>query len=300
MYTIVGSGFGLYGYLPALAKGQDESVLLPRTYESKVRARPELAGTLPSIHWVEDEVAALSLASAVVIATPPKRQFEVVSRCLTLTNIEKLVLEKPLAASPAYAVELISKLREAKKRYRIGYTLLYTAWHQRLAWAKLSPSSAMLSINWTFMAHHFKRDLATWKRAHEEGGGVLRFYGIHLVALLVHHGYDGVLSSVLDGEDSCEPECWRAVFTGCGLPDCSVYVDSRSSTNRFEIVRHAVMQEEVMHGVADPFENEVHEVGEDARVCVLKRLLDTFQLDDRPFELFYERVNMLWQKIESV
>jgi hypothetical protein len=214
-------------------------------------------------------------------------------------NVEKLVLEKPVAVSPAYAAELITRLREAKKRYRVGYTFLYTGWQQELAWPKLSQTSAIMSINWTFMAHHFKKGLATWKRAHNEGGGVLRFYGIHLVALLAHYGYDGVRSSVLGGEDSCEPERWDAVFTGSRLPDCYVHVDSRSATKRFEIIRRAALQEEVMLRATDPFDNEIQEVGDDVRVCVLKRLLDTLQLDDRHFDLFYERVNTLWQKIEE-
>lgn len=299
MYAIVGSGFGLYGYLPALVDGQDETVVLPRAYESKVRARTELAYTLSHIRWVDDEITALSLASTVVIAVPPQRQFELVSRCLTLPRIEKLVLEKPLAVTPALAAELVSKLDEAKKRYRIAYTLLNTAWHQELAWPKLSTLGAVISINWTFMAHHFAGRLTTWKRVHKDGGGVLRFYGVHLVALLAYHGYDGVCCSILEGEDPREPERWNAIFTGPGLPDCHVHVDSRSATKQFMMVHRIAAQENVILGMADPFENEIRKGDDDARVGVLKRLMDSFEADDMSYGLFYKRVNTLWRKIEA-
>lgn len=300
MYAIIGSGFGLYGYLPALVGEHDKIVVLPRAYESKVRARTELAFALSQIRWVDDEVTALSLANTVVIAVPPQRQFELVSRCLSLPRIQKLVLEKPLAATPVLATELVSNLDETKKRYRIAYTLLNTAWHQELVWPKLPASDVVISINWTFMAHHFASCLTTWKRVHKDGGGVLRFYGVHLVALLAYHGYDGVCCSILEGEDSREPERWNAILTGPGLPDCYVHVDSRSATKNFTIAHRIATQEKVILGMTDPFENEIRKNGNDARVGVLKRLMNSFDADDNSCALFYKRVNALWWKIEAV
>jgi predicted dehydrogenase len=298
IYAIVGSGFGLYGYLPAIVDVQNSTVVLPRAYESKVRARTELAYTLPHISWVDDEIAAISLASTVVIAVPPQRQFELLSRCLTLPLLKKLVLEKPLAVTPALSAELISNLDVAKKSYRIAYTLLNTTWHQELAWPKSNSSDAVISISWSFMAHHFVSQLITWKRLHADGGGVLRFYGVHLIALLAYHGYDGVRSSVLEGEDRREPERWDAVFNGLGLPDCHVHVDSRSTKKQFMMVCSIGSKEKLMFKMGDPFEQEIRQGDDDARVGVLKRLIDSFGVDDISFDLFYKRVNALWQKIE--
>jgi len=298
MYAIVGSGFGLYGYLPAIVGVQDATVLLPRAYESKVRARTELANTLPNIRWVDDEITAISLASTVVIAVPPQRQFELLSRCLELPLVKKLVLEKPLAVTPVLAAELILNLNAAQKSYRISYTLLNTAWHNQLLWPKLSTTNAVISINWTFMAHHFATQLISWKRLHADGGGVLRFYGIHLVALLAYHGYDEVYSSVLEGEDQHEPERWDAVFNGPGLPDRYVHVDSRSTKKQFMMVCRIGSEENLLFKMTDPFEQEVRTGDDDPRVSVLKRLIDSFGVDDISYDLFYKRVNALWRKIE--
>lgn len=299
MYAIIGSGFGLYGYLPAIVQGKDKTIVLPRAYESKVRTRTELAFTLSHIRWVDDEITALSMASTVVIAVPPQRQFELVSRCLTLPLIDKLILEKPLAVTPALAAELVSNLDLAQKSYRIAYTLLNTTWHQQLTWPKLSSPDAIISINWTFTAHHFANQLKTWKRLQNRGGGILRFYGVHLVALLAYHGYDNVCCSVLEGKDPCEPERWNAIFSGPGLPYCHVLIDSQSATKQFMMVHRIAEQENAILEMVDPFEQEIRKGGDDARVGVIKRLIDSFGNDDRFYILFYKRVNKLWQKIEA-
>ncbi len=298
VYAIVGSGFGIYGYLPAIVDGKDKIVILPKAYKSKIRARSELAHTLPHIRWVEDEITAISLASTVVIAVQPQRQSELLSRCLTLPLIERLVLEKPLAVTPELAAELISNLDIAKKRYRIAYTFLNTAWHQQLAWPKLSTPDALVSISWTFMANHFASQLTSWKSRHNDGGGVLRFYGVHLVALLAYHGYDEVRCSALEGADQGEPERWTASFTGPRLPDCDVHVDSRSATNQFLIVHHLESKEKVIIKTTDPFEQEIRHGDGDVRIDVLKRLLASFEQDDISYDLFYKRANALWTKIE--
>jgi predicted dehydrogenase len=299
MFTIVGSGFGLYGYLPALVEGAGEHVLLPREWEAKVRARPELAGALPGIHWVDDIDSALRQATAAVIATPPKRQFEIASRCVELPGLSRLVLEKPVAATPAQAAELLARLEAAGKRCRVGYTLLHAGWYGRLAWPEASADGAQLSVDWTFMANHFAKGLDTWKRRHAEGGGVLRFFGIHLVALLAHRGYDGVRRSALAGDGPGEPERWEAVFTGAGLPDCRIRVDSRCATNRFAIAHGVPGGERPLLALQDPFERERCEGGEDRRVGVLERLLATFADDDRPYHELYSRANALWRMVEE-
>jgi len=71
MFTVFGSGFGLYGYLPALIDTFGEPVALPESYRATVQARPELARCLPSIRWAADRDAALALANrALEIAGP--------------------------------------------------------------------------------------------------------------------------------------------------------------------------------------------------------------------------------------
>jgi predicted dehydrogenase len=298
MYTIVGSGFGLYGYLPALVEGLGAAVVLPRAYEAKVRARPELAGTLRGIHWADDADAALRQASVVVIATRPRRQVDVAAQCAALPAIERLVLEKPLAPSPEQAKAMLALLDRAGKRYRVGYTLLHAGWCACLDWPRAAAQGDEVRIEWTFMAHHFAQGVSTWKRIHAEGGGVLRFFGVHLLALLVRHGYERVRESTLEGEVPGEPERWSALFSAAGLPDCRVLVDSRSATTRFTIAHHAGASRDMLVDLRDPFAGEPAAGDADRRVGVLARLLATFAENDRGHNDFYARVNALWLKVE--
>ena len=119
------------------------------------------------------------------------------------------------------------------------------------------------------------------------------------MALLAYHCYDEVCCSILEGEDPREPERWIAIFTGPGLPDCHVHVDSRSATKQFMMIYHIAAQENVILGMTDPFENEIRKGDDDARVGVLKRLIDSFEADDTSCGLYYKRVNTLWRKIEA-
>lgn len=296
MYTIVGAGFGLYGYLPALVKGLGGTVLLPRCVEATVRARPELAATLHAIRWVDDTEAALAAADAVVIATPPRAQGEIARRCANLSNVRRLVLEKPVAPTPALAAELLDTLEAAGKRYRVGYTLLHARWHADLSWPTVPICPAPLRLEWTFNAHHFARQLSNWKRRHEEGGGALRFFGVHVVALLAYQGYERVSASACEGQTAAEPERWRATFHGPGLPYCEVLVDSRCDRRRFSIGQ---VGRSSLVTLADPFETERAEGGSDPRVDVLTRLISTFATEDRPFQDLYRRANALWTEAEA-
>jgi predicted dehydrogenase len=295
MYTIVGAGFGLYGYLPAVVRGLGERVLLPRSLEPRIKARPDLAGIDSSITWVDSVEIALESAEGVIIATPPDAQVALAERCAALSNIRRIVLEKPVATTPRGASKLLATLDAAGKRYRVGYTLPYTVWHADLRWPTARGNSAKVCLQWTFAAHHFVHDLQTWKRRHEEGGGALRFFGIHVIALLACHGYDVVSSSVIEGTCAAEPERWRAVFQGRRLPTCEVIVDSRSAQRAFSIRQDKFP----FVALAEPFGAEHALASLDPRVGVLARLLATFDADDGYFQNLYRRVNALWHEAET-
>lgn len=294
VFAIVGSGFGLYGYLPAVVEALGERVLLPEAYRAKVAARPELHPYLSSIQWVADLQAALGSATAVVIATPPARQLEVATQCLGLPAIHTLVLEKPLACSPQEAQALLAGVRSSGKRYRVGYTFLHCDWAMHLPREWAIGQKRDISIGWTFMAHHFARELSNWKRVHAQGGGALRFFGVHLIALLASQGYREVRESTLHGAVAGEPERWQAVFHGSGLPACHVSVDTRSPDPMFRISAG-----EVLVDLADPYAAEPASGEADRRVGVLERFLDSLQDADAGHDAFCDEVNRLWQRTED-
>ena len=294
MFAIVGSGFGLYGYLPAVVEALGEVVLLPAAYRAKVEARHELHPCLEAIRWVPDARSALDAATGVVIATPPARQLAVATQCLDLPALQMLVLEKPLAPSPHEAQALLARIRGSGKRYRVGYTFLHCDWALRLPPGWAASRQTDVAITWSFMAHHFARGLSNWKRVHAEGGGVLRFFGVHLIALLAHEGYREVRESTLSGAVAGEPERWQAVFRGPGLSPCHVSVDSRNPGSAFRISAG-----ESLVDLADPYAAEPSSGEADRRIGVLKRFLGSLQGADATHDAFCDEVNRLWQRTED-
>lgn len=150
------------------------------------------------------------------------------------------------------------------------------------------------------MANHFDKKLPTWKRNRTEGGGVLRFYGIHLVALLASQGYDGVLESKIEGDLPDEPLRWRAVLTGSGLANCNVFLDSFCTQKRFEISQNHAGHKRIMSRAADPFESEHPDQCADSRIGPLRGLIHSFDENDEDFKRYYKNAINLWALIENV
>jgi len=305
VFTIIGSGFGLYGYLPALCEGPGDTIILPERYREQVFARPELCDYLTHISWAKDEEDAWSQAHAAVVATCPERQQEIVLQLLNHPMLEKIVLEKPVAVSPEKAAAILAALKQEDKSCRVDYSFLNTAWHTDLKLAvKNMDAHQRVCVSWRFLAHHFKHEFDTWKRFHGQGGGVLRFFGIHLIALLADIGYDNVIESNLCGENQDQPEKWEAIFSAEGMPGCHVIVDSHSPEEHFTIMAtDATDARTSLIALNNPFASE-DSVGSSAmadnRIDPLIKLLRTFHEPDKQYDDLYKNVNDLWARVEAV
>ena len=304
MIAILGSGFGLYGYVPALAKSHPEtSLILEAAYQSIFFQRQELKSYLPRIEWAETREEALATANIVAIALRPADQWIWGCRLSDYPRITHVLLEKPLAETPHQSDSLLSLLYAAGKTVRVGYNFYFTLWGEELLLMPPSPTVESLEISWRFKAHHFLHAVDTWKKSHEHGGGVLRFYGIHLIALLAAMGYEQVLSSEIFYEhDPDIPYRWIAKFRGMGLADCHVEVDSNTMEQAFSITQLRGGYDHVICRLAHPFEKPVLcQDLLDARVDVVTSLCMTIEDDNDALWLSrYWKTNSLWGKVEAL
>ncbi|MDP9195314.1 MAG: Gfo/Idh/MocA family oxidoreductase [Pseudomonadota bacterium] len=290
--TIIGGGFGLYGYLPALLQTSPADVLLPVRYRERLLARNDIHHLADRIIWLGDTESILPECSAVIIALPPALQAPWIEKCLEYPDIQYMLLEKPLAVSPAIADSLLKQLEASGKIFRIGYNFRFTDWGSQL----LGRSGGADVMEWCFQAHHYARNVPTWKRLHAEGGGALRFYGIHLIALLAELGYTSADFSHIPAGSPGEAASWTARITGAGLVPCSIHVDSHSQNTVFTI---RDSDQNILH-LSQPFEQATRDNNIlDQRVVFLKKLLDDLFLDPRPCHPWYERVIRLWNDIEQ-
>jgi predicted dehydrogenase len=289
--AILGSGFGLYGYLPALL-AQRCRVLLPERYRAIVEGRAELSGFASEIGWVADEKEAIDLADALVVARRPADQAPMLAEILHRPRLKRLLLEKPLAPNPAAAAKLQDQIEASGKNLRMGYTFGFTDWGQNLI-AHAGTSKGDMRIRWTFRAHHYAADRPTWKRFEPQGGGALRFYGIQLISLLAKLGFDTVLASDVKSTHSGEVESWRAQLQNNEGARCDLEVDSNSERTGFSVDAHSSAT-----SLPDPFA-EQPTGAQDRRVPVLSLLCREWLTSQQTPHLWYARTIALWCAIED-
>lgn len=300
-WAILGSGFGLYGYLPAVwARPNDEIVLLSR-YRDQFERRPELARFADKISWELDDDAAVERSTGLILSRRPGDNRDAVHRYIGAEHVKNVVIEKPICSTPSEAIQVQERLQASRAVFRIGYTFRYTYWAKSLLQGILVGAEVLpFFIEWRFMAHHFRNGQASWKTDPGEGGGVIRFYGIQLIALLAELGYNDVTHSVV--RNSCG-STWEATFVAAGLPNFAVLVDARSEESRFRVGTLALRNTDDCNVTViqqrGPFEtlDSTTQIL-DPRVPLLEQLLDSFA--GQRLESWYPAVNRLWAAVERV
>ena len=305
MLGILGGGFGLYGYLPAAAKLLQEPVLLLKKYKPIIDSRQELFSFKEQIIWMEAEEELIETADSLVISRRPLDQEALVTKCLLQTNLKRIMFEKPLASSPESAQKILHQIGKSNKYCSVGFTFRYTNWAKNLKQIIFNEDFSNLdnlSLNWNFMADHFSRNTQNWKQDHAQGGGSIRFYGIHVVALLAEWGYDHVESSSVSTSNSNHSFCdWRACFKGPGLPTFFVNLDSKSNVSNFK-VNYGNEKQTLFEGLGpfDPVLNELNISEQDTRCIYLQDALEElFELTNH-YPNRIERCTKLWQLVETV
>lgn len=268
--VIWGSGFGLYGYLPA-AVNCGYQVLIPKRYRTIYEARKELICYKNDVFFDEDEKSLLKKGSLCIIAKRPGDQYILAQQIISAICVEKIILEKPLASNPEKAKELYKLLIDSHKNIHIGYSFLYTEWGKRICKCLAHKRKAALSIEWVFMANHYQHSINNWKRYMANGGGALRFYGIQLIGILAMANNWEVIESFLYCTEKDENVCWKAKIL-CG-DDCltKICVNTKSSTQKFCCLLEETDTIEYLYDRKSPFIETV-EI-QDCRVPILEQIV---------------------------
>ncbi len=271
MIAILGGGFGLYGYLPAALSLSNPQVVLLERYRSTIQARAELAPFEHLVRWVSGEQEALERATRVVVARRPEDQQSFVATLANYPNVKALVLEKPMACSPAASMQLAIGLDARDMPFRVGYTLARTPWARRLARWLEEPTAHEVHIRWDFMAKHYLSTRATWKRETSAGGGALRFYAVQLIAAITQsaHATPQLVSSSLTIDAQDTARAWHGTLRLASGTLLQLHVNSHSSAPRFSLDAPGLDDLDL----ADPFA-ELHATGgQDVRVSLLADIL---------------------------
>lgn len=299
MWGVLGGGFGLYGYLPALARHSRGKVLLLQRYCSVIEARPDLMDYLEAAEFCEDESELMSRADSLVMARRPEDTLGLLDRIAASGQLQTVILEKPVGRTPDEGADVIDRLERTGKAFDAAFLFRHAPWAQ--AWRvaitrRRGPEVA--TLRWRFHAHHYRNDLINWKRMHDSGGGALRFFGIHVIALLAEWGFEQVSDSRVIIDDRGGVSGWQARFVSERMAPVLVDLDSRAISSEFALTAGGGY----CHRAEDPFSQPGSlqaAASGDRRVSYLLALLGGRRETVSESAARLRDINRLWHAVEA-
>lgn len=177
---ILGSGFGIYGYLPALIECGAQVALLSRAQE-KIESRIELGQIRDKIEYFDSEEDLIAQVNDIVIARNPESQSTLLRK---LSNsLGFMFLEKPLGSSIIEHSHVLELIESKGINFSIAYLFKYTSWYRRTIEALEKGLS--VQIDW-----EIPNVVDSWKLATESGSNIFSYYGIHFVEMFVEMGIE--------------------------------------------------------------------------------------------------------------
>ena len=173
---IIGSGFGSYGYLPAVYN-LSESIYLDLRYKNKIENRIELKKYLKKVVWYKEIKTVFKKIDYLIIAQNPKNQDFILRRLIGIYKPRHVLLEKPISNNPSNAIKLIKFLEKKRIQFSVGFLFKYLKWFKYL---KKKSSKQHFKIIWNIKINNKNN---SWKYLHSAGGGLIRFYSIHFIII---------------------------------------------------------------------------------------------------------------------
>lgn len=177
---IIGSGFGLYGLLPAFDSIKECKVTAICGKKSgRLVSYCQKIG-LKKIYTDWQEMLGKEELDALSIAVPPTIQYQIAK--VAIAKGLHIFAEKPLAATLKQARELLL----LAKRKGITHTIDFL-FPEIEAWKKVKNlldkntygKLMQVNLNWDFLSYDIKNKKKSWKTDISFGGGALSFYFSH-------------------------------------------------------------------------------------------------------------------------
>ena len=298
MYTIVGKGFGLYGYLPAIMMNQS-NLVLSSEYKLNIEKRKDINQYINRIKWTQSIEESIHLSNNIILAIPPKEQFKFLNEKEINISDKTVFLEKPIASSPKESFILLKFLEEKKIKFYVNYSFIYLDWFKNLYHKinSLKPD-AVIKITWEFKAHFLMTNFMNWKSDFKLGGGILRFYGIHLMAVLTALNYENC--KIIKLKNNAETIVYKIINSNKPIIKISININSSRDIFSINIFDNNIKNKEILIDIKDPFERQknIKLTQLDRRVETLRNYLiekDNFIQN----LIFNKKVIKLWSDIEA-
>ena len=185
---IIGSGFGLYGLLPAFNAIKDCRVACICGKKTNRLLKYCQKIHLDNIYTDWKQMMQNEGLDAVALAVPPKIQYQI-AKIAIKKNIN-VFAEKPLTINCRQAVELYRLAVEKKVVHAVDFIFPeIKAWQvvKKLLDKNKYGKLKHVSVNWNFLSYDLRKNISSWKTDIKEGGGALSFFFSHTLYYLEYY-----------------------------------------------------------------------------------------------------------------
>lgn len=179
--AIIGSGFGMYGLLPAFALTDGCKVVSICAEKSKRLLNCCNRFAVKKIYSDWKEMLQKEKPDALGIAVIPKHQYEIAK--YALENEISVFAEKPLTTS----LDTSLKLYELAKKNNLANMIDFIfpeipEWilAKNVIYDETIGKILNISVDWKFFSYDLKNSIKSWKTDINEGGGALSFFFPHV------------------------------------------------------------------------------------------------------------------------
>lgn len=186
---IIGSGFGLYGLLPAFnsTPGCEVLAICGKKNERLVSYCKKIGLKKIYTNWKtmldKEELQILALA------VPPQVQYEIAK--VAIKKGLHIFAEKPLTVTLSQAKELLTLAEKKKIVHAVDFIFPeIKTWKKvkKMIDKKVYGNLEEINSNWDFLSYGIKYKKSSWKTDPKMGGGALSFYFSHCLYYLEYFG----------------------------------------------------------------------------------------------------------------
>ena len=176
--ALVGSNFGIKGYLPAIKKIKILKLKIICSRNIKKLKNNDLKKIIHVTDWkkiFKDNI------NIIILAVPPKLQEKIIT--YNLQYKKRIIFEKPISSSYLKSKKLVESIKKRKIKAEVNLTYLNHDLFKKLKHIidkqKLGPIIDF-KINWNFISHDLNKKIKSWKTNEKLGGGIKNIFLTHV------------------------------------------------------------------------------------------------------------------------
>ena len=176
--AIVGSNFGLRGYLPVINKIDNLKIKIICSRNRNNIKIKNLKNFKHETNWKNIFKKEIDL---IILAVHPKIQEKIIQ--FNLKNKKKIIFEKPISTKYLKSKKILEKLKKKKIKTEINLTFLNHPLFQKtkkIIDSKILGPVINYKIHWSFVSSDFNKKVKSWKTDERSGGGIKNIFLTHV------------------------------------------------------------------------------------------------------------------------